>query len=632
MIGKIINNYRIVSELGQGGMGIVYKAYDIKLDRFVAIKILKSQITNQVQFIERFKKEAKNQAKLSHQNIVPVYGFLEEKGLLGIIMEYVDGETLEHLIERKLRLDIFESIFIIKQVLKGAGYAHSKGFTHRDIKPSNVVINHDGISKIMDFGIAKSIMEKNITQQGRNIGTLIYMSPEQIKGEEVSVQSDIYSIGVTLFEMLTGFPPFDYNTEYEVIEGHLKQAPPELCSVSPELPLSIQKIVEKALNKKAQNRYTSAEEFLADLEKLEVDLDSYRSPGPILKDRTRGRYKARAALYSILIIVSFFAVVYFSYTQVLALWRSGTNPLILSFKENGDKQVLTKPGNTLTSFSWSVLNSGVNNDLNSVYFLNDSVGFCCGFHGVLLKTTNYGTNWRVIPLATEKNLFDICFNKEGTGYVVGEGGSLFRSTDLGENWTVQNVSTNETFFRIKFVDDNTGFIVGSKGVILRTTDKGLQWKKLNISSENILYDISFSENQTAFVVGWNGECFKTSDNGENWIMLNKFTTNYLKSIKFLNPAIGFIVGGNGDIFKTEDGGNKWKKINSSLTTGFYDVNFTDDKLGIITGAQGKLLISKDLGETWANTETNRFNSLSRINISPAKRIYAAGVNGTILKF
>jgi len=139
MIGKIINGYKIISEIGVGGMGVVYKAWDLKLDRNVAIKFLKNE-QHLFEFVQRFKNEAKNQAKLIHQNIVPVYGLIEEEGLLGIVMEYVEGETLEHFIERKLRIEPLPAIIVCKQVLEAIDYAYSKGFVHRDIKPSNFVI------------------------------------------------------------------------------------------------------------------------------------------------------------------------------------------------------------------------------------------------------------------------------------------------------------------------------------------------------------------------------------------------------------------------------------------------------------------------------------------------------------
>ncbi|MDH7606125.1 MAG: serine/threonine-protein kinase, partial [Melioribacter sp.] len=159
LIGILIDNYRIVSILGKGGMGIVYKAYDTKLDRYVAIKMLNVDTYDHARFIERFKREAKNQAKLSHPNIVTVYGFIEYEDLLGIVMEYVEGESLEKVLQRQGRFNLYDVMYILKQILLGLGYAHSKGFVHRDIKPSNIILNREGIAKIMDFGISKSMFD-----------------------------------------------------------------------------------------------------------------------------------------------------------------------------------------------------------------------------------------------------------------------------------------------------------------------------------------------------------------------------------------------------------------------------------------------------------------------------------------
>ncbi|MGE5411688.1 MAG: serine/threonine-protein kinase, partial [Clostridiales bacterium] len=294
MIGKVIQNYKIIDELGHGGMGIIYKAYDVKLDRYVAIKILKPQVTDNRRFIERFKIEAKNQAKLSHPNIVPVYGFIDQDGIQGIVMELIEGETVEQMLEKRIRLDLNESIRIIKQVLCAIGYAHSKGFLHRDLKPSNIIINRDNIAKIMDFGISKSIFDKGITNTGTNIGTLYYMSPEQIKGDDITLQSDIYSIGITLYEMLSGAVPFDYQNEYQVIEGHLKENAPELLSKVPGLPLTIQKIIEKAIGKKPQSRFTDCKDFYDELVKLENEMGKYNRPRVEKVDRSSKSYKARA--------------------------------------------------------------------------------------------------------------------------------------------------------------------------------------------------------------------------------------------------------------------------------------------------------------------------------------------------
>ncbi|HKB85017.1 MAG TPA: serine/threonine-protein kinase, partial [Ignavibacteriaceae bacterium] len=231
MIGTNIENYKVVEVIGEGGMGVVYKALDLKLERYVAIKILNTSKPPNPQFIERFKREARNQAKLNHTNIIPVYGFTDAENTLGIVMEYIEGETLEDLIRRERRLDLRFSLDVMRQVLSGVAFAHQKGFIHRDLKPSNIIISNEGIAKIMDFGISKSINEtKDITKAGTKIGTIFYMSPEQIRGKPPTTQSDLYSLGVTFYEMLSGKTPFDYPTEFEIMEAHIKKMPARLST------------------------------------------------------------------------------------------------------------------------------------------------------------------------------------------------------------------------------------------------------------------------------------------------------------------------------------------------------------------------------------------------------------------
>ncbi|MCU7494263.1 MAG: protein kinase [Ignavibacteria bacterium] len=635
MIGRVINNYKIISELGQGGMGIVYKAYDSKLDRYVAIKILKSQVVKNSRFKERFEKEAKNQAKLSHQNIVTVYGFLEEDGLLGIIMEYVEGQTLESLIESRGRLELDEAIPIIKQVLKAAAYAHSKKFVHRDIKPSNIIINQDGVSKLMDFGISKSILDRNMTSPGRNVGTLLYMSPEQITGEESVLESDIYSIGVTFFEMLTGLPPFNFETEQEITEGHLKKDPPDLLSLRPELPVKAAGIIKKALSKKPAGRFSSCDEFISELEALEAESSDYRNFGPPdSKIRNTKGYKFKAIFYSFLIVVSLLGIIYFSFTQVLELWKSGQNPLAPALS-GGKKEQMLIPGFTqgkFENFTWSVLNSSLKNDLNSIFFVNDSMGFCCGNEGTVLKTVDSGVKWVKLRVPADKNLFDIAFTQTGTGFAVGENGCLLKTTDYGVSWLNVDLKSQDVLLRIKFISSSTGFILGSRGTVFRTLDQGENWSRVDIASSNTLFDLDFPDEKTGIIVGWNGECFRTLDKGASWEKRPQFTSNYLRAVKFINGKTGFSAGGNGEVFKTDNAGMDWRKVTASLNSGFSDIEFIDDRIGVIVGRQGKILLTSDSGNSWKEAKTNVFTALNRIELTSGKKVYAVGVNGTIVKF
>ncbi|MEI7812708.1 MAG: protein kinase [Ignavibacteria bacterium] len=629
MVGTTINNYKFIAELGQGGMGVIYKAYDTKLDRYVAIKILKARSVNQTLFNERFKREAKNQAKLSHHNIVPVYGFIEEDDILGIVMELIDGETLEQIIERKVKLDIFEAMYIVRQALYGIGYAHSRGFIHRDIKPSNIIINRDGITKIMDFGISKSIVDKGVTQTGTNVGTLLYMSPEQIRGEDITVQSDIYSLGVTLFEMLAGVPPFYYETEYKVIEGHLKENPPDITLLSPGLPANIKRIIEKAMDKKPQNRYASYEEFLNDIKKLETEINRYHLVAPDSAKRDKKSYKLKSLLYTFLIFTALGSLVYFTFDQVNELWKSGINPLVIKFKKTVSGENFGRED--VKKIKWTLIQSGIKNKLNSIIFIDGMSGFTCGEDGTLLKTSDAGRSWRKIVTPAELEILSISFSKNGHGYMLDEA-SLYVTNDFGENWVKSGINNfGKKFLKVKFIDSFTGFIIGSQGLALKTADAGVTWYPVKVNTQNLLCDIEFTDSRNGFIVGFSGDIFRTDDSGDTWRRINPFTSNYLKSIEFVDASTGFSVGGGGEIFKTVNGGQSWDKVKSDYSFGLHCIKFVDETTGYIIGSQSKVLVTSDGGLTWEPADANVIISLNSLFVTVDKKLFAVGVNGTILK-
>lgn len=630
MIGRIIDNYKIVSELGRGGMGIVYKAYDTKLDRYVAIKILKEEITTRPHFIERFKKEAKNQAQLSHPNIVPVFGFIEQEGMLGIVMEYVEGESLEHFIERAGRINVFDAISIYKQVLSGSGYAHSKGFIHRDIKPSNIIIASDGVAKIMDFGISRSLFEKGNTRDGAQVGTLLYMSPEQVKGDEIYVQSDIYSLGITLYEMLTGYTPFAFENEFEIIEGHLKQQPPSLISYYPELPQNLEWIIFKALAKNPFDRYGSDEEFLRDLVALEDELIKFHKAVAPGIEELRKPGKAKSLIISGVILLIIISFMYLVMKLVINVWENDKEKTILDTKR--EQKAAASPVSGNSRINWSVIPSGVNQQLNSICFKDDSTGYSCGEKGLLLKTIDGGRHWVKTDLPFTHDFLDIYFNYEGDGFLAGDKGILLKSTDNGSSWEPLDLRYKDSFFKVKFISHSVGFISGSNGTILKTTDNGKEWYRVRTETSEIIYNYEFIDAHNGYAVTKGGELLRTSDGGEVWTKKKKISESYLKSIAFISPSTGFITSGEGAIFKTSDGGRSWQQVGASFDFPLYDIQFIDEKSGFVLGARGKVIFTQDGGESWKAADLNTYASLNDLTLAPAKRLYAAGVNGTIMKF
>ena len=265
MIGKIIENYKIIKHLGTGGMGTVYLAEDIMLGRKVAIKMLHPELLYKEEVLARFKTEAKTLAKLNHPNIAILFNLIESGGNYYMIMEYVDGISLENLLLEQGAIAANEAIDIVAQALNGIQHAHNRNIIHRDIKPANLMINKENIVKVMDFGIARALGSARMTRTGSVVGTLEYMSPEQIRGEEGDERSDIYAMGIVLYELLTGNVPFRSKSDYDLMTKKLNEKPPEIRSFWHEIPKSLEKVVMKAINKDPDLRFQSAEQFRAAL-------------------------------------------------------------------------------------------------------------------------------------------------------------------------------------------------------------------------------------------------------------------------------------------------------------------------------------------------------------------------------
>ncbi len=262
LIGKTLGNYKIITKLGEGGMGTVYKAMQPSLNRYVAIKTLLMQYTLDVDFLNRFKREALATAALQHPNIVHIYDIAQEGGIYYIAMEYVDGGTLKSLLE-KARLGLRSVLNIVTQVCSALDAAHGQGIVHRDIKPSNILLSRDGRALLTDFGLAKvSDTAVQLTTTGAVMGTPKYMSPEQAQGHELDYRSDLYSLGVVLYEMVTGQAPFDSPSPLAILHDHVYATPPPPSDLNASLPQTLDEPILKALAKKPEERYQRAKEMV----------------------------------------------------------------------------------------------------------------------------------------------------------------------------------------------------------------------------------------------------------------------------------------------------------------------------------------------------------------------------------
>lgn len=275
MIGQKIQNYNVEELLGEGGMGTVYRATDTLLQRSVAVKILHPHLVRDTTFFERFRNEAILSAKLNHSNVAVLYNFLRDQNDNFMVMEYVDGMNLEKLLKQNGGLPLESVLKILIQTLDGLHHAHEKGILHRDIKPANLMLTREGIIKLMDFGIARMVGSQRLTRADRIVGTLEYMAPELLDGSEPSVQSDLYAIGVLMYELLSSKMPFEASTDSTLITQILTKKPIPLRNRIGTLPKKIEDILDTLLNKKPEKRFESAHD-------LRNILSTFVSPGRVV--------------------------------------------------------------------------------------------------------------------------------------------------------------------------------------------------------------------------------------------------------------------------------------------------------------------------------------------------------------
>jgi serine/threonine protein kinase/Tfp pilus assembly protein PilF len=265
------NRYEVIEELGKGGMGSVYRVLDRKINEEVALKLIRPEIVDE-KALERFSNELKYTRNISHRNVCKMFDLDEEKGTHFITMEYIPGEDLKSMIKMTRQLGVKTSIFIAKQICEGLGEAHQHGIVHRDLKPSNIIIDKEGNARIMDFGIARSLKKGRKTSAGILVGTPEYMSPEQVEAREADKRSDIYSLGIILFEMLTGRVPFDGDDPIGIAIKHKLETPPSPKKFNPDIPDDLNRLILKCLEKDQENRYQTTDELFRDLVQIEKNI------------------------------------------------------------------------------------------------------------------------------------------------------------------------------------------------------------------------------------------------------------------------------------------------------------------------------------------------------------------------
>jgi tRNA A-37 threonylcarbamoyl transferase component Bud32 len=315
----IAGRYELVELIGRGGMSSVWKAHDRLLDRTIAIKLLHEQFTQDEEYVERFRREARSVAQLSHPNIVTVIDRGEDEGRQYIVFEYVEGENLKQLIERSGPLPVREALLLTLQMARALGFAHERGLIHRDVKPQNVLLNEDGQPKMTDFGIARSVDVEGVTVTGTVLGTSEYIAPEQARGQRVDALTDVYALGVLLYELLAGRVPFQGENFVAIALRHVNEPAPSVLELRPDCPPRVGLAVERAMAKRPEQRFGSMSELCAELEACLYELDSSSEEATMIARRPaapprprrparKRRRRARAILWPITAVVAVIGV------------------------------------------------------------------------------------------------------------------------------------------------------------------------------------------------------------------------------------------------------------------------------------------------------------------------------------
>ena len=326
MVGEVLSDrYELEELVGTGGMSSVYRAHDRLLERKVALKVLHSQYTDDEEYVERFRREARAVASLSHPNIATVIDRGEHEGRQFIVFEYVDGGSLKQLIERRGAAPVATALELAMQIARGLSFAHQQGLIHRDVKPQNVLMNGDGQAKVTDFGIARSLdVKQGMTQTGTVLGTSDYIAPEQAQGQRVDEHTDVYSLGVVLYEMLLNEVPFPGESFVAIAMRHINEEPPSIREKRPDVPLRVEAAVHRAMAKDPEARFQTMGDFCRELEACLAEVQGTQVIAPPAKPRRARRPRRGMSPWPVIVVlvalIAIGAVVAYLIVQGIPSW------------------------------------------------------------------------------------------------------------------------------------------------------------------------------------------------------------------------------------------------------------------------------------------------------------------------
>jgi serine/threonine protein kinase len=665
-----ISHYEILNVLGRGGMGVVYKALDVRIERHVALKLMTLGFAEDEQMKAYFVREAKSFARLDHPNIVTLYdvGIHEQTPFL--VMQFLDGDSLEKIIKERQDLSIARKLGIIAQLCCALDYAHEQKIVHRDIKPANIMLLANDHVKILDFGIAR-IMDVTSRTQSAIVGTLAYMSPEQLNGNKLDGRTDIYSAGVVAYELLTGLSPFDAGTTaatmMRIMQGDI---PPihQFISVHPD---ELDKCIRRAVLKNREERYRTAAEFASDITKIQqsiakderssiaaTDLLSSVVPTtidnaeptpttlspdltatkmnevePTLREEVEHNWqreeRSQRKSYSTLRRSAWVLAILLC---GILVWR-----LITRSEKNEPFQRALIPSSTgLRTVDPTGKSSGTilrtedagltwqkqstRNSVRSVTFINERLGWAATIDDGILHTEDGGRTWRKQSDSAEP-LESITFVTAKLGWAVTFRGSILHSDDAGLTWQTQSTG-NPSLWSVNFANPTSGWAAGLTGTILSTQNGGRDWHLQIKQTNQAVFSVNFVNPNQGWAVGT--RVLRTEDGGRTWQEQVTPESGILYCVRFVTPKVGWAVGEGGVILQTDNGGRSWQKQITDSREIFRFVTFVTPQLGWVVGDSGAILHTEDGGRTWQKQQSGTEDDLMSVTFVTPKVGWAVG--------